>query len=343
LIRVAGLETFMSDALSIHSRNPVIDGHADTIGRFLSDPGGFFTGRPEGHLDGLKMQKAQQNVQIMAVCTPPEYSDLTALQYALDFIHAFHSVVESPFNLALQSPFRLILSAQDLDAACAPGNCGLLLFLEGASPLRGSMKNLDAFWRLGVRGITLTHNHDNEAARGCLAQGNDIGLTPFGRELVREMEARGMAIDLAHANERTFWDTIEMARRPLIDSHTGFRRFWDHPRNLSDTQLEAIAAKDGVVCVDFVPDHVMARKDPRERVRIEDVVHVITHGVERAGIDHVGIGADWDGFQETVEGLEDASTTPRLTEALLKEGFPEENLAKIIGGNLLRVLSEVLD
>jgi membrane dipeptidase len=332
----------MPDALSLHARFPVIDGHADTIGRFLSDPEGFFTGRPGGHLDGPRMRRVEQNVQIMAVYTPPEHRDLAALQYALDFIYAYHAVLESPLNARLTSPISPILTARDLRAACGPGSSGFLLFLEGASPLRGNMRNLDVFYRLGVRGITLTHNHDNEAACGCFAEGPASGLTPFGKELVREMEARGMVVDLAHANEHAFWDAISLARRPCIDSHTGFRRFWDHPRNLSDAQLDAIAKNGGVACVDFVPDHIKDRADRGARVTIPDVVRVISYAVERVGMEHVGIGADWDGFEETIEGLDDAAGLPMLTDALLKEGFSDEDAAGILGGNLYRVIDDTL-
>jgi len=204
------------------------------------------------------------------------------------------------------------------------------------------MKNLDLFYRLGIRGITLTHNHDNEAACGCFAEHRGRGLTPFGRELVSSMDARGMAIDLAHSNEDTFWDTLAITRKPVIDSHTGLRAFWDHPRNLSDEQVEAIARTGGVVCIDFLPDHLATRPEPKARVKIDHLVRVIGCAVERAGIDHVGLGSDWDGFGETIEGLEDCSKLPRLTEALAGAGYGEEDIAKLLGGNLLRALATVM-
>jgi membrane dipeptidase len=206
--------------------------------------------------------------------------------------------------------------------------------MEGASPLRGSLKNLDLFRRLGVRGITLTHNYDNEAAHGCFAEDKGRGLTTFGRELVKEMTARGMVIDLAHSNEDVFWETMDLAKGPVIDSHTGLRVFWDHPRNLTDRQAVAIAKSGGVVCIDFLPDHLATRADPKDPVGIDQVVRVIMHTAEVAGIDAVGLGADWDGFEGPIVGLEECAQLPRLTDALIDAGLGEEDIAKVLGGNL---------
>ncbi len=337
--------------LELHARIPLIDGHADTIGRFLDDPEAFFREPPpgepaQGHLDGPRLRRVRQNVQVMAVYTPPEQRDLAALQYALDFIDGFRRILAAPANAALDPPFRHLLTRDDLRRAGVPGRYGFLLFLEGASPLRGSLRNLRTFFELGVRGITLTHNHDNEAAMGCFAEGEGRGLTPFGRELIGEMERLGMAVDLAHSNESVFWEALALATRPVIDSHTGLRRFWDHPRNLSDAQVRALADRGGVVCIDFVPDHLKALDRSAGRppgpATLEDVVRSIAHAVEVAGTDHVGLGSDWDGFAETVSGLEDAAKLPDLTAALLREGFTEEQVAAVLGGNLLRVLGEVL-
>jgi membrane dipeptidase len=321
---------------------PVIDGHADTIGRYLEDPAGFFAAAQSGHLDSRRLRETGQNVQVMAIYTPPPQQDGDALRYARDFIRAYDAVLDSRANAELDPPYRRILTAADLRAACRPGSFGFLLFMEGASPLRGDLENLELFFDLGVRGITITHNHDNEAARGCLAEGQGKGLTAFGRQLVRAMEARGMVVDVAHANEDAFWDTIEIARGPLVDSHTGLRKFWDHPRNLGDSQLAALAKGGGVACIDFFPDHLATRAEPKAPVGIDRVVHVIRYAAERAGIDSVGLGSDWDGFGETIEGLEDCSRLPRLGEAMAADGFRDEEIAKVFGGNLLRVFCSVL-
>jgi membrane dipeptidase len=321
---------------------PVIDGHADTIGRYLDDPAGFFGTARAGHLDSRRLRETGQNVQVMAVYTPSVHQDGGALRYARDFIRAYDAVLDSRANAELDPPYRRVLTAADLRAVCRPGSFGFLFFLEGASPLRGDPENLELFYRLGVRGITITHNHDNAAARGCLAEGQGKGLTAFGRDLVRAMNGLGVVVDVAHANEDTFWDTIEVARGPLVDSHTGLRKFWDHPRNLDDSQLVALAKAGGVACIDFLPDHLAARVEPKAPVGIDRLVSVIRYAVERAGIDSVGLGSDWDGFGETLEGLEDCAMLPRLAEAMAADGFLDEEIAKVFGGNLLRVFCEVL-
>ncbi len=329
----------MLKAREIHARSAVIDAHADTFGRYLDAPDGFFGAGREGHLDSRRMREIGQNVQVMAIYTPPEKTGPAALEYGRAFLRAIDKVFDSPLNLRLTPPYRRILTAADLDEACRPGCFGFLLFIEGASPLCGSRDNLELFHRMGIRGITVTHNHDNEAARGCFAEGPDSGLTAFGREMVTAMFDLGMTVDLAHSNERVFWDVMSIARRPVIDSHTGLRSFWDHPRNLRDEQVKAVAGTGGVVCIDFVPDHLCLRAEPKKPVGIGQVVRVITRTVEIAGVAHVGLGADWDGFEETVEGLEDCAKLPRLTAALLDAGYAEADAAMILGGNLQRALT----
>jgi membrane dipeptidase len=330
-------------------RHAAIDGHADTIERYLADPSGFFGSGRLGHLDSARLRETGQNVQVMAVYTPPDRSGDPAYQYALDFIRSYDAVVDSAANRALDPPWRRILGRTDLDRACRPGGFAFLLFLEGASPLRGSLDDLDRFFALGVRGLTITHNHDNEAARGCFAGGPDAGLTAFGRALVPALESRGMVIDLAHANDATIRDTLAIARRPVIDSHTGLRAFHgaSHPqlraRQLGDGEARAIAATGGVVCIDFLPDHLKGPGEPGRRVGLVDLVEVISHAVEVAGVDGVGLGSDWDGFGgDPVEGLGDASCLPSLAAALDTAGFTDDAVAKILGGNLRRVFESVL-
>jgi membrane dipeptidase len=321
---------------------PVIDCHADTLDRYREDPAGFFGAARAGHLDAARMRETGQNVQVMAAYTPPSRAGDAAFEHAMDFVRTWDAILGSRENASFSPPFMRILTRDDLRAACAPGSRGLLLFLEGASPLRGRLEDLDTFFARGVRGITLTHNHDNEAARGCFAEGDDAGLTAFGRALVRAMDERGMAVDVAHANERTFREVLEIARGPVIDSHTGLRGFWNHPRNLDDAQLVALARTGGVVCIDFVPDHLETRPDPAVPVRIAQAVRVIRAAVERVGIEAVGLGSDWDGFEQTVEGLADCTALPRLADAMAADGFGDEDIARVFGGNLLRALGQIL-
>jgi membrane dipeptidase len=300
-------------------------------------------------LDSARLRETGQNVQVMAVFTPPDRTGDAAYRYAVDFIVAYDAVLDSAANRSLDPPWQRILGRADLERACRPGGYGLLLFMEGASPPRGSLDDLDRFFALGVRGLTITHNHDNEAARGCFAEGPDAGLKAFGRELVAALDARGMAIDLAHANDATIRDTLSIAREPLIHSHTGLRAFHgaSHPqlraRALGDEEARAIAATGGVVCIDFLPDHLKGPREPGRRVGLDDAIEVIAHAVDVAGVDGVGLGSDWDGFGgDPVEGLEDAARLPALVAALDAAGFSDDAVAKILGGNLRRALGSVL-
>lgn len=330
-------------------RHVVIDAHADTVERYLADPSGFYgTGRL-GHLDSARLRQTGQNVQVMAIYTPPDRSGDAAYRYALDFVGAYDAILDAEANRALDPPWQRILGRADLDRACRRGGYGFLLFMEGASPLRGSLDDLDTFFARGVRGLTITHNHDNEAARGCFAEGPDAGLTAFGRELIPALEARGMVIDVAHANAATIRDTLAIVHGPVLDSHTGLRAFHgaSHPqlraRALGDDEARAIAATGGVVCIDFLPDHLKGPREPGRRVGLADLVEVIAHAVDVAGVGGVGLGSDWDGFGgDPVEGLEDASRLPSLAAALEAAGFDDADVAKIMGGNLRRVLATVL-
>jgi len=330
-------------------RHPAIDAHADTIERYLANPAGFYGAGRLGHLDAARLRETGQNVQVMAVYTPPDRSGDAAYRYAVDFIRAYEAILDAEENRTLDPPWHRILGRADLERACRPGGFGFLLFLEGSSPLRGRLEDLDRFFALGVRGLTLTHNHDNEAARGCFAGGPDAGLTPFGRELVAALEARGMAIDLAHANAATIRDTLGVARGPVIDSHTGLRVFHagSHPhlraRALGDDEARAIADTGGVVCLDFLPDHLKGPRPAGRRVGLDDLVEVLRHAIDVAGIEGVGLGSDWDGFGgEPVVGLEDAACLPGLVAALDAAGFADDAVAKILGGNLRRALGSVL-
>ncbi len=330
------------DLKSLHQKWKIIDGHADTFFQHRETPLDFFSGRNKLHLEHTDLQNAGQNLQIMAVFTPENYKGLRGLQFALDVISAYYKTVESRENRSLGSPYKKVLNRNNLEQVCLPGNSGFLLFMEGATPLAGNIDNLPIFYELGIRGITLTHNFDNEAARGCLAEGKDRGLTPFGKDLIREMETMSIGIDLAHSNEEMFWEVIRKVRKPVIDSHTGLRAIRDFPRNLTDDQVRAVADTGGVICISFVPDQLKPGIMQEGKAEISDVVKNILHGIKIAGIDHIGLGADWDGFDGAVSGLETPAKLPALSQALLEAGLSEEETGKIMGGNMYRFLSDML-
>jgi membrane dipeptidase len=229
------------------------------------------------------------------------------------------------------------------------GRLGLMLSMEGVEALGDDPALIDVFWRLGVRMVSLTHNPSNAFADG-LDAADDRGLSALGRELVERLVALGCAIDLAHASPRTFDAVLELVgSAPVLVSHAGCRAIRDVPRNLHDDQLRALAARGGVLGVMALPFVV----DPA-RPTIERLVDHVEHAVEIAGIDHVGLGADFiaqvgeaipgllpDGEWE-IEGLRGPDGYPALLDALQRRGFAGHAIAQIAGGNLLRLLGRAL-
>jgi membrane dipeptidase len=188
--------------------------------------------------------------------------------------------------------------------------------------------------RVGVRSIGLTHNPRSWAADGNAEDRNGSGLTAFGVRLVEEMNRLGMLVDVSHINERGFWDVMEVTRRPVIASHSDCKAVCDHPRNLDDKQIVALANNGGVMGVTFVPGFIDAKAPTLERL-----LDHIDYAVQVAGADHVGIGSDFDGGGTA---LKDATAFPRITEGLLKRGYSEGDVKKILGENHLRVLKAAI-
>ncbi|MEO8660758.1 MAG: membrane dipeptidase, partial [Bryobacteraceae bacterium] len=232
---------------------------------------------------------------------------------------------------------------------------------------------------LGIRAMTLTHFRNNNWADSSTDKPQHNGLTDFGRDVVREMNRMGMIVDISHVSDKTFYDTLEVTTRPVIASHSSCRALTDVPRNMTDDMLRALAKNGGVVGIAFAPGFVntydasaemaeitrMAEREsplagralddyareehfrdfgstPRTvKATLQDVVDHIDHAVKVAGIDHVGIGSDFDGIGSVPKGLEDVAHMPALTTALLKKGYSEADIRKIMGLNMLRVYHQV--
>ena len=247
--------------------------------------------------------------------------------------------------------------------AKAAGKLAAVLTIENSDALDGSLNNLHAFHALGVRSIGLTHNPRALAADG-VGETNasrygpaapttpaPSGLTEFGVQLVHEMNALGMLVDVSHISERGFWDVMERTTRPVIASHSNCRALCDHVRGLTDDQLRALAKNGGVVGVSYVPNFVdpstwqrrlqgAAATPPGEpSPLIPRIVDHIEHVIEVAGADHVGLGSDFDGGGTA---LRDATELPNITQGLLDRGHPEATIRKILGENLLRVFSQAV-
>ena len=211
-----------------------------------------------------------------------------------------------------------------------------MLGMEGGHAIENSLGALRGFYSMGVRYMTLTHNGTLDWADAANDEHRHGGLTEFGREVVREMNRMGMLVDLSHTSPETMNDALDVAEAPVIWSHASARGVREHPRNVPDQVLRRLPDNGGVVMITFVPSFVSARAE----ATIADVADHVDHVANLAGIDHVGIGSDFDGIDSTPVGLADVSTYPALFAELSRRGWTEEELSKLAGENVLRAMRE---
>jgi membrane dipeptidase len=260
------------------------------------------------------------------------------LAYALDALGFFDADLST-----CGEEIMVARSAADVEQAKAEGRLAAILVVENSDALEGSLNVLRMLYHLGVRSIGITHNLSTWAAAGNAEARCGGGLTRFGIDLVEMMNRLGMLVDVSHISERGFYDTLEASRRPVIASHSCCAALCDHPRNLTDDQIRALAQNGGVVGITFVPGFVDPTWTPAQwpaRPSLEQLLDHIDHAVEVAGIDHVGIGSDFDGGGSV---LGDATEYPRITAGLIERGYTETDIRKILGLNHLRVLRQALD
>ena len=259
------------------------------------------------------------------------------------------------------------LNSEDIDAALAAGKIAILLTFEGGRPLEGkpnfeTLVGLRTFYRQGLRALQLVDNGRNRIGDGKGETRTQGGLTNFGISVVKEMNRLGMLIDVAHLSEPGFWDVIETSKDPIIDSHSNPRAVYDHIRNLTDEQIRAIAQKGGVIGVSCNTGLICKETD---KPTIDHLMKHLDHIVGLVGIDHVGLGPDhvefeikhyniWKetgwmegvfyGHRDTffIEGLDGITGFPLFTEALVKHGYSDEDIKKVLGGNFLRVYRQVI-
>ena len=269
--------------------------------------------------------------------------DVDAVQYTLEQIDFVHRLVRRyPDQLALAR------SAQDARAAHESGRIASFIGAEGGHSINGSLATLRMFARLGVRYLTLTHNRNTPWADSATDVPEHSGLTEFGRDVVREMNDIGMLVDLSHVAPSTMADALDTSTAPVIFSHSSCRALSDHPRNVPDEILARLSTNGGVIMVSFVPVFLSVeyaewlnagRTGPKPRVTIADVVRHLDHARDVAGIDHVGIGSDYDGFDDFPDGLTDVAGFAALREALSDASWSAAEIAKLFNRNILRVLS----
>lgn len=336
-------ERTVSEADRIHSEAVVIDGHCDTLlsvtGRQVY-PGSrtrdFFVRNDTGHIDLPRLKEGGMTCQVMAVYIEPQHKPARSAKRAMEILDGFYGLLEE------SGDFRIATTAADIEKAKEEGAVSALLSIEGGEALEGSLSLLRGFYRLGIRAIGLTWNQRNDIADGVGEKSAKSGLTDFGVSLVKEMERLGMLVDVSHLADSSFWAVDAVAERPYIASHSNARALCQSRRNLTDEQLEALAKKGGVVGMNFLPGFV--DNDPNQCSLARMCDH-IDHIKRVAGIDHVGLGSDFDGYGVAPGApvvMKDVSEMPLLTAELLSRGYTEEEIKKVLGGNWLRVYREVL-
>jgi membrane dipeptidase len=370
-------DVYLARARRILSQTPLIDGHndlpwrirEDTVARGNVDLYDLRKHTP-GHTDLDRLKKGMVGAQFWSVYTPGEYRDSGYARVQLEQIDIARRVIAKyPDRLALA------LSAEDIRREFKQGKIGSLLGLEGGHAIENSLGALRTYYDLGVRYMTLTHNVTLDWADAALDSAKHKGLTPFGDSVVREMNRLGMLVDLAHVSPGTMSAALNVSQAPVIFSHSGARALVDVPRNVPDSILRRVTTNGGIVMVPFVTGFVSpavllydqstrpVMKDlqakygndtaaiTREikqwraahiepRATLSQVADQIEYVRKVAGVDHVGIGSDFDGITEVVQGLEDVSKFPDLFAELARRGWSDSDLRKLAGENFLRVFAQ---
>jgi membrane dipeptidase len=359
-------------ARRIHDDLPVVDGHNDLPWAIhlhaegdldRADPG---TPLPQFHTDVERLRRGGVGVQFWSVYVPSRSP--APLRQTLEQIDLTLRMIDRN-----SADLQLARTTKDIADIRAAGKIACLLGAEGGHAIEGSLAALRMLHTLGVRYMTLTHAENVPWADSATDEPAHGGLTDFGVEVVHEMNRIGMLVDISHVSVDTMRDALEVSRAPLIASHSSAAALTDHPRNIPDEVLRGVAGAGGVVMVNFFPGFVlqaaaemtrgmfevhralqseltddrevdarmraMQLENPIPRGSVDDVADHVEHVARVAGVDHVGLGSDFDGIETTPIGLEDVSTYPAITERLLARGWSEEDVRKVLGGNALRALA----
>lgn len=312
-----------------YSEYPFVDAHCDTLSVLEEQNRRLGQRSSTGHVDLPRLLEGGIGVQFFAAFVNPSYRENSLIK-CLELLDVFYRELEECPHL------ELILNRRDVDRLVKPGRVAAVLSVEGGESLNGSLGVLRTLYRLGVRSLTLTWNYRNELGDGVLEDGPG-GLTEFGVAVVKEMNRLGMLVDASHLSEGAFWDVLSVSSYPVIVSHANCRSLCDHPRNLTDDQIRALAGRGGVLGLSFVPEFVGGKE-----AGLEKFLDHVDHVVSLVGVDHVGLGSDFDGTASTVLELQDASKLPLVRRGLIERGYSKEEIVKIMGKNILQLISRVL-
>ena len=369
-------ETVEAQALRLARETLVVDTHVDVPYRLFEEMEDISVRTAKGDFDYPRAKAGGLDAPFMSIYVPADMEDAGAKEHA----DALIDMVEK-FEADWPEKFAVARSRADVEAAFAAGKIALPMGMENGAPIEGDLANLEHFVQRGVRYITLTHAKNNHICDSSYENEKKWqGLSPFGREVVAEMNRLAVMVDVSHVSDDTFYQVMELSEAPAIASHSSCRKFtpgWE--RNMSDDMIRLLAQKGGVIQINFgsafltaeaqnqstarwtavakfAKDNGLAEGDARleafsEEYQTEhptvyadvaDVVAHIDHVVDIAGIDHVGLGSDFDGVGDSLPtGLKDASEIPNLVRALLEKGYSEDDVRKILSGNVMRVWKEV--
>lgn len=344
-------------AMRVLRSSPLIDGHNDlpwAIREWKDFPHDVerydLRQRTPGHTDLARLRAGLLGGQLWSVYIP---GDTSVARQGFAKVQLEQIDIAQRVFAKYPEVFEPTTTAAGLRAAFGRGRIGSVMGMEGGHAIENSLGALRAFHAMGVRYLTLTHNEHLDWADSHVAFPRHGGLTEFGREVVREMNRLGMMVDLSHTSPATMNDALDVTAAPVIYSHANAFAVTNHTRNVPDSILTRVARNGGVVMVTFVPGFASQRVRDFDRLpeveragrtapraTLADVVAHIEHIRRVAGVDHVGIGGDFDGIETVVEGLEDVSSYPRLFAELSRRGWSEADLRKIAGENILRVMEQ---
>jgi membrane dipeptidase len=365
-------------ARKLHFSSIVVDTHADTTQRFMDGDFDLAARDPKGSVDIPRLKEGGIDAIFFSIWVPSKVTGPVAVKHATEQIQAVRAQVRNHSN-----DLALATSAAAVHEIRKQNKIAVLLGVEGGHMINSDLSVLRKYFASGVRYMTLTHSGNAEWADSSTARPAHNGLSAFGKEVIGEMNRLGMMVDVSHVSDKTFRDVLSVSKAPVIASHSDCRALCDHPRNMSDAMIRELAAKGGVIQINFhvgflsqefrnaeranpkinqaIAIEVHKRCGDKEgcqliegdritreyveqgklpRVDWTRIIDHIDHAVKVAGIDHVGIGSDFDGANMPF-GMEDAAQLPKITEALLRKGYSEGDVKKILGENTLRLMDDV--
>jgi membrane dipeptidase len=364
-------------AKKLHFSSIVLDTHDDTTQRFFSKTFDLGKRNPNGHVDIPRMREGGMNAIFFSIWIDGRTMGPPAIQKALDQMDAVQQNVKK-----YSSDLVAARTAEDVRRAHAQGKIAVLMGVEGGHMIGNDIRMVRIFSRLGVGYMTLSHFYNDEWADSSTDKPAHNGLTDYGKEIVREMNKQNILVDISHVSDKTFYDALEVSKAPLIASHSSCRAICNHPRDMTDEMIKALAGRGGVIQINYEKSFIdeayrvaqekamggvvgmfdtlkkqcgddeecigkklneMEKQATAEgklpHVTWEKIIEHIDHVVKLVGADHVGLGSDFDGATMP-EGMDDCTHLPKITEALMRKGYSDDDIKKILGGNLLRVMEQ---